>query len=253
MGLTYLVIGATRGIGLEFVKQLSEDKENKIIGSARHQEQAGELQELADSRENISIVEVEVDNEESIVKLGEQLAKIDGGIDVLIHNAGVLLSAGTGMTLDISREMWLEHYKIDVLGAIEVFQQVYPFLIKKETRKIAFLSSVAGSLSEFLPFPIGAFGQSKAALNYTTKHIAAELESEKFTVLAVHPGAVTAARGDQAFKAFKHILPSEMMDQLRSTAITPEASVKGLLEVISKATVKDSGKFLHHDGSVHDF
>lgn len=254
MGLTYLVIGATRGIGLEFVRELSEVEDNKVIGSSRSLKNAGKLQELADSRKNVSIVELEVGNEESTAKLPEQLAKIVTGIDVLIHNAGVVLPEGNEVTLKINRNAWLDHYKVNVLGAIEVYQKVYPFLAKKETKKIAFLSSVAGSFSEFFPIPIGAYGQSKAALNYTTKHIAAELKDEKFTVLATHPGVVKTDMGNETLESFEKIIPDkEMIAFLKSTAITPAESARELLKVISEATVEDTGKFFYQDGTVHEF
>lgn len=253
MGLTYLVTGATRGIGLEFVRQLSANEDNKVIASARNLNNAAKLQELADLRKNVFIVELEVGNSESSGKLGEQLSKIDSGIDVLIHNAGIALRESADLTINIARKVWLEQYNVNVLGAIEVFQVVYPFLIKKDTRKIAFLSSVAGSLSEFLPMPLGAYGQSKAALNYTIKHIAAELQGEKFTVLATHPGLVKTDMGNDALVAFENKIPEEAFDRLKSGALTPEQSVSGLLKVISGASTDDSGKFFYHDGSVHEF
>lgn len=216
MCLTYFITGATRGIGLEFVKQLSEDKNNKVIGSARSFEKAGKLKELADERNNVSIVELVVGDEKSTAKLPEQLAKIDSGIDVFIHNAGILLDGSMDVSLNIGAKVWLEHYNVNVVGAIEVYQKVYPLLVKRDTRKIAFLSSIAGSFSEFFPIPLGAYGQSKAALNYTIKHIAAELQDEKFTVLSTHPGVVSTDMGDESFAMFDKVIEDkEMLGQFK--------------------------------------
>lgn len=253
MGLTYLITGATRGIGLEFARQLSEDPENKVIASARNLNRAGKLEELADLKKNLFIVELEVGNPESTDKLAKQLFKIDSGIDVFIHNAGIALPESAGLTINIGREVWLEQYKVNVLGPIEVFKAVYPLLIKRKTRKVAFLSSVAGSLSEFVPLPFGAYGQSKAALNYTIKHIAVELQSESFTVLSTHPGLVKTDMGNDAVASFDKVLSEEAVNRLKSRAITAEQSVSGLLKVISKAKVEDSGKFFYHDESEHGF
>lgn len=253
MGLTYLIVGATRGIGLEFAKQLSENADNKVIASARKLTKAGKLQELADSKENVSIVELEVGNTESTSQLVEQLIKIDSGIDVLIHNAGIALTESADATLNIGRDIWLEQYNVNVLGAIEVYQAVYPLLVKRDTRKIVFLSSVAGSFSEFFPLPLGAYGQSKAALNYTIKHMAVELQSEGFTVLSTHPGLVKTDMGNEALTSFGDVFPEEIVNKLKSEAVEPEESVTGLLKVISKASTEDSGKFFYHDGSEHEF
>lgn len=255
MGLTYLIIGATRGIGLEFVKQLSDDQGNHVIASARSLKNAGKLQVLADSRKNISIVEIEVGNEASTARLPEQLAKVaPSGIDVFIHNAGVNLTGGSDVTTKIPREIWLKEYEVNTLGAIETYQKVYPSLAKKDTKKITFISSAAGSFSEFFPLPLGAYGQSKAALNYTIKHIAVELQNEGFTVLAAHPGLVKTDMGDEATAYFLKDNPDpQLLETIEKSAITPEVSVQGLLKVIEEAKPEDTGKFYHNDGTVHEF
>lgn len=254
MGLTYFITGATRGLGFEFARQLSEDADNKVIASSRSLKSSGQLQKLADSRKNVFIVELEVGDESSAIALPEQLARIDSGIDVLIHNAGIALPESSDATLNIRRETWLKQYKVNVLGAIEVFQKVYPFLVKRDTRKVIFLSSIAGSFSEFIPMPLGPYGQSKAALNYTIKHIATELESEKFTVIATHPGLVTTDTGNAAIGKLEEVVTDQQaLEEVKNSAITPKVSVEGLLNVVKTITVEDTGKFYYYDGSVHDF
>lgn len=253
MGKTYLITGATRGIGFEFVRQLSEIADNKVIASARDVQNAGKLQELADLRQNVLIVELEVGDGESAAKLSEQLMKITSGIDILIHNAGIAFPETANATLQIGRNTWLDHYKVNTLGAIEVFQKVYPFLMKNDTRKVAFLSSAAGSFSEFLPMPVGAYAQSKAALNYTIKHMAFEVQNEGMTVLALHPGLVTTDMGNQAVDIYQEVVPGPALEEMKLGAVTPEESVNGLLKVIEEAEIEKSGKFLYHDGTVHEF
>lgn len=254
MGLTYFITGATRGLGLEFTRQLSEDSDNKVIASSRSFENSGELQKLANLRKNVFIVELIVGDETSATRLPEQLNKIDSGIDILIHNAGIALPESSNATLNIGRGVWLEQYRVNVLGAIEVLQNVHPFLLKRDTRKVVFLSSIAGSFSEFIPMPLGPYGQSKAALNYTIKHIAVELKSENFTVLATHPGLVTTDTGKAAIGKLEEVVTDQKaLAEVKDSAISPEESVKGLLRVVFESTVEDSGKFFYQDGTVHEF
>lgn len=182
------------------------------------------------------------------------MAKIDSGIDILIHNAAISLPESSDATLNIARGVWLEQYRVNVLGAIEVFQNFYPSLLKRDTRKVVFLSSIAGSFSEFIPMPLGPYGQSKAALNYTIKHIAVELEGENFTILATHPGLVTTDGGKAAIGKLEEVVTDQKaLAEAKGAAITPEESVKGLLDVVRKSTVSDSGKFFYHDGTAHEF
>lgn len=255
MGLTYLIIGATRGLGLEMAKQLSNVEDNKVIASARTLKNAGKLQDLAESRKNVSIIEVDVGEEESLSRLSEQLAKSAGsGIDVFIHNAGINIPKASVVTLDTPREVWLQQYKVNVVGAIETYQKVYPFLVKKDTRKIIFLSSSAGSFSEFYPVPLGAYGQSKAALNYTIKHIAAELQSENFTVLATHPGLVKTDMGNSGIENLSKMIDDpQLLEFLQNSAITTEVSIQGMLKIIDEVKPEDTGKFYWYDGTVHDY
>lgn len=255
MGLTYLIIGATRGLGLEMAKQLSDIQDNQVIASARSINNAGKLQELVDSRENVKAIEVDVGKDESIAKLTEQLIKVaPSGIDVFIHNAGINIPGASDVTISTPREVWLQQYSVNVVGAIETYKKVYPLMTKKDTRKVIFVSSAAGSFSEFYPVPLGAYGQSKAALNYTVKHIAAELQNERFTVLATHPGLVKTDMGNSGIDNLSEMIKDTgLIEMLKKSAITTEVSISGLLEVIDEVKVEDSGKFYWYDGSVHDY
>lgn len=253
MGLTYFIAGATRGIGLEMAKQASEESsDNIVIASSRSAANAGKLQELADTRKNIHIVELEVGNSESTAKLAEQLKRISSGIDIFINNAGICTAATYNPTTKISSSVWLDHYKTNVLGAIEVFQVVYPFLAEKSTKKIVFVSSAVASFSEFIPMEFGAYGQSKVALNYTVRHIAGELEAEKFIVIPVHPGMVSTGMGNQGIIKIAEISPAISAD-LKSGIITPQESAGGILKLAARLEQKDSGKFFYWNGTEHDY
>lgn len=54
MSLTYIVTGASRGLGLEFVKQLS-DKGHKVFALARNPEKSSGLQNLIDNKKVFGI------------------------------------------------------------------------------------------------------------------------------------------------------------------------------------------------------
>lgn len=253
MGLTYFITGATRGIGLELAKQASEESsDNIVIASSRSAASAGKLKELAETKKNIHIVELEVGNSESTSKLPGQLKNVCSGIDVFINNAGICSDATYNATVNIDSSVWLDHYKTNVLGAIEVFQVVHPFLIQKATRKVIFVSSLVASFSEFLPMQFGAYGQSKAALNYTVRHIAQELQADKFVVIPVHPGMVSTDMGNQGLVKIGEIAP-EVSAHLQSNLITPQKSAEGILKLTDRLEQKDNGKFFFWDGSEHDY
>ncbi|KAH3683713.1 hypothetical protein WICPIJ_005315, partial [Wickerhamomyces pijperi] len=74
-----------------------------------------------------------------------------------------------------------------------IFQQVYPYLKKSDHPAAHFISSVAGSIGYELPFQVGAYGASKAALNYIVKKIG-EQHPELVTSM-LHPGMVETTMG----------------------------------------------------------
>lgn len=102
MAQTWLIVGASRGIGLEFTTQLLEHG-HRVIATTRAPARArgDKLWSLTESQNghNLSILQCDVSDEESIKRLAEQVRKLgrEGGvlesgvIDVCVLNAGVLV------------------------------------------------------------------------------------------------------------------------------------------------------------------
>ena len=91
---SYLITGASRGLGLEFVKQLatlSGSKVGKIFATVRSGSEV--LEETAKAYPGrIFIIKLDVQDETSILDAVREVdVKLDGeGLDVLINNAGIL-------------------------------------------------------------------------------------------------------------------------------------------------------------------
>ena len=80
-----LIVGATRGIGLELTKQYAEEG-NSVIACARDKSNASLLDELASGSENISIEELDIANPSSIESAANNIG--DNPIDTVIIVAG---------------------------------------------------------------------------------------------------------------------------------------------------------------------
>lgn len=110
---SFLITGASRGLGLAFVKELASRKSSdvsNIFAGARSNVPA--LQELSKTDPRVQFVKLDVTNPESVKEAAAQVEKkLEGrGLDVLINNAAVChydMQKMTNPTLekDIMREM----------------------------------------------------------------------------------------------------------------------------------------------------
>ncbi|GAB5586684.1 hypothetical protein Unana1_01584 [Umbelopsis nana] len=225
----YLVTGASRGLGLEFITQLQRTG-HTVIAAARNPESSEGLQKLVDNKQVFSIALDTVDTK-SIDAAVHTVNKIaPNGIDVLINNAGVA-SDRSASSLTATGEQLLEVFKTNVVGTALVTQRFLPLLKKKTERKIFNISSILGSIAlTTSPGSISPYNVSKAAENMYTKELAEDLRSENFTILAIHPGWVQTDMGGKA------------------APLQPHQSISGMLSVFDEATAKDTGSFKDYTG-----
>ncbi|KAK3651280.1 hypothetical protein LTR56_005737 [Elasticomyces elasticus] len=213
--MSYLITGASRGIGLELVKQLlalPEPQVTKVIALSRGAPPAA-LQELLDNHTARSThVTASVDDTES-VKQAAKAAEAelgDQGLDVLINNAGVFGEVFAEGARFIAPEEMLRVLDVNVVGPHRMTAAFLPLLEKGKQKKVINMfvkshnyrpsigcadvrrrSSTLGSIamSEYFTFaPVPPYKISKAALHMLNKQYALEYEGKGFTFLAVSPG-----------------------------------------------------------------
>jgi NAD(P)-dependent dehydrogenase (short-subunit alcohol dehydrogenase family) len=216
--MNVLVIGASRGIGLEFVRQYREQGD-RVIATAR--DDAG-LQRLAAL--GAHPLKLDVTDPASISGLGWQL---DGEkIDVALYVAGVYSTAGA--TQPPTREEFDRLMHTNVLGAMQAIPQVAP-MVEAAQGRFAFLTSqmghIAGTNSSFG----WTYRVSKAALDMAVA--AARHDYPKATFVALSPGWVRTDMGGPG-------APLSVAD-----------SVSAMRRTIAGLQPRDSGSFLDHDGT----
>lgn len=226
--MRYAVTGASRGLGLEFVRQLLRRGDSVEAGVLLLEENAEELQALArEAGGRLRVHPLDVSDPASV---GAFAREVEGGgpLDVLLNNAGVF--GGTEALAGLDFQELLHTFDINTLGALRVTSALLPALRRGSSRRLACLSSRAGSLADNSSGGLHAYQLSKAALNMAVRNLALELRPEGFSVLALHPGWVRTAMGGP------------------SAPQSPEESVRGLLQVLDGARPEDSGRFLDFRG-----
>ncbi|KAH1454087.1 hypothetical protein KXX53_007655 [Aspergillus fumigatus] len=193
---TWLIVGASRGIGLEFVRQLLTSG-HRVIATARGPGSA--LDTIArDAPDRATILTCDVSKNESIMSFIDQLAQTGiRTINYAVINAGILKYPNRA--LEMTFDHFAHHLLTNTVGPIIVAQQLLK-MASPRIDTIAFMSSDSGSAQRFLAYEDGfaAYAASKAALNQALRHMAEELKRQErdTVILALHPGEVATTAGE---------------------------------------------------------
>lgn len=193
-----LVTGATRGIGLETVRQLAQTGATVFLAGRDPERAKVAVQRLAADGLSVTPIVLDVTDSASIHQAAAEVKSLYGKLDILVNNAGVLLDAMDRLPSEQSLESWRETFETNVYGVIEVTQAFLPLLKAAPAARIVNLSSQLASLAMHVDpsspiygfkSPV-AYNASKSAINSWTVHLAYELRDSPIKVNAVHPGYV---------------------------------------------------------------
>lgn len=214
---TYLITGTSRGIGLEYCKQLQEKGETVIAVCRQPSDQLNQLGVQIES-------EIDVTSDESVSKLAQRLKGTQ--IDVLINNAG-LIEANALDDLDL--ESLERQFRVNAISPLRVTKALLPMIA--QGGKIILMTSRMGSIEDNTSGGYYGYRMSKTALNMAGKSLAEDLKSRKIAVGILHPGMVQTRMTD-------------------FSGITPIEAVQGLLQRIDQVNLNNTGTFWHAKGEV---
>ncbi|MGA2317196.1 MAG: SDR family oxidoreductase [Thermodesulfobacteriota bacterium] len=181
-GEVALVTGATRGLGKAIALALSKAGADVAVAARNKQlleKTASEIAALG--RRSLPIV-VDISDTESIRGMVENAIKGFGKIDILVCNAGVLISKR--MT-DLTLKDWDTTIKTNLTSAFYCAQLVGRHMIDRKKGKIIFISSAQGKMGVNGSC---AYGPSKAGLIQLVKGLAVEWSRFGVNVNAIAPG-----------------------------------------------------------------
>ncbi|CAA7394107.1 unnamed protein product [Spirodela intermedia] len=247
-----MVQGASRGIGLEFVRQLLEKKEKgQVIATCRDPSRASFLQELKGKyTERLDILPLDVTDESSIKASTKSINERYGSLNLLINASGVLSIPGVlqpETTLNkVEKSSLMFAYEVNAAGPTLVIKHMWPLLkLGGQTaseRKFSIVANLSARVSSIGDNGLGgwhSYRSSKTALNQLTKNISLEFARRKDPIVCIllHPGTVDT----DLSKPFQRGVPEGKL-------FTPEFSVGKLLAVIEGTEASDNGKFFAWDG-----
>ena len=256
---SYVVIGASKGIGYSFLNHLAQDPDNTIIGTARNVAPTAE-QVHKDNLSNVTILQADMLDRKSLIAAASQTSEITGGkLDYLIVNGGYYDMNVSNRFLDeFENDPEVLDYELDkgwktnVVGVIYAINAFLPLVKKGTVKKVMALSTGLaddGITRQYGVWESPTYAINKAALNTAIAKYAARYATEGFFFLSISPGMVDTGHGMPDGSE----LPVKFGKYAPHFAgpITPAVSVEMCLNVLDKGSVEkgDSGAFLSHMGT----
>jgi NAD(P)-dependent dehydrogenase (short-subunit alcohol dehydrogenase family) len=240
-----LIVGASQGIGLGFVKNLLQDcRITKIYATSRQPESDSELIALVDKYpERLICLEIDITDELQII---EAVQKIHTQVDKLhlVVNCVGLLHEDTlqpeKSLRQINSENLLRYFQINSIGAVLLAKHLLPLFRHGERSVFATISAKLGSISDNQLGGWYGYRASKAALNMLMRTAAIEYKRScpKALIVILHPGTTDT----RLSRPFQGNVPAEKL-------FSVERTVSQLLAVIEQLEEGDSGQFFSWDGS----
>jgi len=179
-----LVTGCSSGIGLETAVALAREG-HFTFATMRNLKKAETLEKIVkDENLPISILELDVDNKESMDNAIEKIIKQKGRIDTLVNNAGWGM---WGTVEDVSIDEFKEQFETNFFSIVRMIQKIAPIMRKQKSGSIVNVSSVAGRIG----FPVSpAYISSKFALEGLSECLRFELSPFGINVITIEPGVI---------------------------------------------------------------
>lgn len=222
------ITGASRGIGLELVRQYVAAGA-QVFAAARQPNQGALSQLAAEHPQNLSLITLDVTKEEQLPAAVAAVRSQVEAIDLVINNAGM---NQRGLSLgSYTRAVMLDTLHTNAVAPILIGQAFLGLLRRGNRPRLVHLSSQVGSFTWNTHGRSPLYAASKAALNMYTRCIAHE--APDITAVVVHPGWVQTDMGG----------PSAPL-------AVPDA-VQQLRALFDRLTPAENGHFLNYNGHAH--
>ncbi|KAJ5971881.1 Short-chain dehydrogenase/reductase SDR [Penicillium vulpinum] len=264
---SYLITGASRGLGFEFVRHLAQNPNNTVIGLVRNKV-AADSKAKEEGLHNVHMVEAQYTNLASLKKAAEVVNDITlGGLDYLVNNAAVVSHVSEFKTLgdfdddfETLEKDLLESLEINLLGVMKTIHAFVPLILKGKGKKVITISSGMADIDLINATEIafgGPYAISKGAMNVAIAKYNALYNKDGILFLAVSPGYVSTERNnvepapEDADKVATLVGNFVKYAPHFQRPLTPEESVAAVLSVMDKASIAngDGGAFISHLGN----
>jgi len=191
MKQTILITGASSGFGLLIANKLHESGYH-VIGTSRNPEKY-------QAKLPFKLLALDIADDDSIESFGKELFSRVKQLDVLINNAGYLV---TGLAEETSVELGRQQLETNFWGTVRLTNELLPHFRKKRNGKIITIGSIIGLIS--LP-NVAYYSASKHALEGYFKSLRFEVNQFNIKVSMIEPVYFKTNLGENAIIAHEEI------------------------------------------------
>ena len=200
-GKVAIVTGASRGIGKAVALKLAEAGANVTVIARTKDKIERTAEEICDMGGDALAIPMDVSKEEMVKNAVKQTVSKFGRIDILSHNAGILMFKpvavipgarfpGLDATEDLEAQTLAEWHRVmdvNLTSAFLLTQAVGPYMLKQKSGKVIITSSNGAEQGQSLQT---AYNTSKAGLCMFVRCLATEWGSYNINVNAINPGVI---------------------------------------------------------------
>lgn len=192
------ITGASSGIG-EALAYAFAQRSSKLILSARRESELNRVKtqciELGAVAENVSVLPMDLANQDGMIALAEQANALYGRIDYLLNNAGI---SQRSLCLETDLDVYRTLLDIDVMGQIALTKAVLPFMVEQGSGHISVTASVAGKVG--VKMRTGYCAAKHAVMGFFDA-LRAEVADKGIHVSTITPGFIRTAISKNALAA----------------------------------------------------
>jgi 2,4-dienoyl-CoA reductase [(3E)-enoyl-CoA-producing], peroxisomal len=192
-GRVALVTGGGTGIGFGIASSLAAAGATVAIASRKPDHLEAAATKLRAAGANVSAVEVNVREPESVARMVGQVAEKHGRLDILVNNAAGNFYAPSA---SLSPNAWRAVVETDLYGTFYCCQAAYPLMKAQGAGRIVSISMTL----HYRGWPLMAHATAaKAGVDALTRTLALEWARDRITVNAVAPGPIPTEGVKKAF------------------------------------------------------